>query len=113
MGSKLAFLLSLFFIVGLMGMAGDLASIQAIQTSLDAASITAAKAISLRGGIDQELIATVKEECGAKIYPLDEQVSQVGDIYRFRLTKEYRPFVISTQPVIVQIERSTIIGYLD
>ena len=113
MGSKLGFLLSLFFVIGLMGLSGDLASIQAIQTSLDAAGITAARRIALVGGIDGEVRALVEEECGGNIVSLEEDPVRIGDIYRFAIEKEYQPFVLSQEPVLVRIERSAVIGYLD
>ena len=113
MGSKPGFLLSLFFVIGLMGLSGDLASIQAIQTSLDAAGITAARRIALVGGIDGEVRALVEEECGGSIVSLEEDPVRIGDIYRFAIEKEYQPFVLSQEPVLVRIERSAVIGYLD
>ncbi len=113
MGSKLAFLLSLFFVIGIMGMAGDLASIQVIQTSLDAASITAARSIAIHGGINQQIIASIEKECGGHLISLEEEPVQVGDIFHFMITKEYQPFVLSSSPLTVKVERSTVIGYLD
>jgi hypothetical protein len=112
MAYKLGFLLSLFFVVQVLCYVGDLSAIQAISSLLDATALTAANRIALEGGIKDDVIQFVDEEAAATIIPLST-TSQVGEIYVFKLTRDYQSLVLSKDPITISVTRSAVIGYMD
>ncbi|MCQ2797010.1 MAG: hypothetical protein MJ241_00940 [Bacilli bacterium] len=112
MGSKLGFILTLFFIIEVIAYSGDLYSIQAIHSSLDAAALTIAKVISLEGTLTQEALSLI-EKNKAVIGVENSYATRPGDVFVFTLSREYDPLVMSQSTVTVSVTRSTVIGYLD
>lgn len=112
MGSKLGFLLTLFFIVEVIAYSGDLYSIQAIHSLLDSTALTVAKKVSLDGYVTKETMdlivknnATIKVETTKTMRP--------GDIFIFTLQRNYEPLIMSQSTMTVTVTRSTVVGYLD
>jgi|LAHS01.1.fsa_nt_gb hypothetical protein len=113
MASKLGFILSLFFVVQMMAYAGDLSSIQAIHSLVDAVSISAGKEIAIQGSITPKIVTMVKNDCGGEIYAISEAAPQVGEVYEFAIQRAFSPLIISSSPMAVTVKRSVVIGYLD
>ncbi|MCH3909925.1 MAG: hypothetical protein LKF75_02990 [Bacilli bacterium] len=113
MAYKLGFLLSLFFVVQVMAYAGDLTLIQGINSLLDATSLTAARQISHNSGITDEIINLVKTEAKADIVAVSDTTPKVGDVFIFKIYREYKPLIISDSPMVISVTRSTVIGYID
>ncbi|MDO5330947.1 MAG: hypothetical protein Q4F15_06005 [Bacillota bacterium] len=112
MGSKLGFLLSMFIAIPMLLFFGDLFCLSAIRDNLDAASLTASYQISIDGGLKQRTIDFIKNECGASIAVVDNADAKFGEALGFVVYREYQPFVISSEPMVVSIRRSAIIGYI-
>jgi hypothetical protein len=112
MAYKLGFLLSLFFVVQTLAYVGDLAAIQALSSLLDATALTAGNRIALEGGIKEDVIQFVDQEAGAQIFALSSSAS-VGEIYLFKITREYSSLVLSKDPITISVTRSAVIGYVD
>ena len=111
MAYKIGFLLSLVFIVQLFVLAGDLMAIQVIYTNLDAVSITAGEIISRKGGITQEVIDLVEEEAQATITAVGDNTPLFGSAFRYRIAKEYDPFLLPSDNLEIAVTRSVVIGY--
>ncbi len=112
MGSKLGFILTLFFIIEVIAYSGDLYSIQAIHSALDATAMTVAKKVSLDGEVSAETLSLIKKN-KATISVQTEGSLRQGDIFVFTLSREYDPLVMSKSSMTVSVNRSTVIGYLD
>lgn len=112
MGSKLGFILTLFFIIEVIAYSGDLYSIQAIHSALDSTALTVAKKVSLEGIISKETLSLI-EKNKATISIETTTASRPGDVFIFTLSREYDPLVMSQSTMTVTVTRSTVIGYLD
>jgi hypothetical protein len=113
MASKLGFILSLFFVIQMVAYSGDLTALQSLHSLLDAASITAAKEISLQGSITPKVVALVKADCGGEIYAITTTAPAVGEVYEFAIERSFKPLVMSASPMTVSVKRSAVIGYMD
>jgi hypothetical protein len=113
MAYKLGFLLSLFYLVQIVCYTGDLSILQEMHSILDATSITCAKKIALEGKITNEIITLAREQAQASIKQVSTGIPQVGEVFVFKLYRDYKPLVISDSPMVVSVTRSTVIGYID
>lgn len=111
MGYKVGFILSLLLIVELFILAGDIYSTQVIYTNLDAVSITAGNIISSKGGINNEVISYVRNNCGGEITAVGDEAPLFGSIYTFKISKNYKPMNFFTDVSEISVVRSVIIGY--
>lgn len=112
MASKLGFILSAIFAVQLFVLFGDLVSIQTIYTNLDAVSVTAGCMISASGGITDDVRILVENETGGAIEPLTKYVI-FGSPFEYKLSREYQPYIMGHEPMVISIVRSVVIGYYD
>lgn len=111
MGSKLAFILSLFFVAIIFALLGDVITIQFIYTNLDAVSATAGYIIAKEGRITDEVILLVEKEAGAFIEACDDSLPLYGSVYEFIVYRPYDPLFISDETIKITVTRSVIIGY--
>lgn len=111
MAYKIGFLLSLIFVVELFVLAGDLLAIQVIYTNLDAVSVTAGEIISRKGAITQDVIDLVYEQAQATITAVGDNSPMFGSAFRYRIAKDYDPFLLPSDNVEVAVIRSVVIGY--
>lgn len=111
MAYKLSFLLSLFFVVEVIAYAGDLAAVSLINSSLDAAAVTASYRISLEQGLSEATIALVKNDCGGTIERVGEGAIRLGDNFTFRIYRNYSPLILADGSMRVTVTRSALIGY--
>lgn len=113
MASKLGFILSTLFVVQLFVLFGDLISVQTIYTNLDAVSVTAGQLIAVHGRITEEIERLVENETGGVIEAITPDTAPFGSPYEYKLTKEYNPYIMSSEPLTITIVRSVVIGYFN
>ena len=111
MAYKLGLILSMLFLAQLFIFTGDLMSIQIIYTNLDAVSVTAGNMISSRGGIDDEIINLVYNETGGTIEAIGDETPMFGATYKYKISREFSPWVMSSNPMEISVIRSVVIGY--
>lgn len=111
MGSKMGFILSLLFVAQLFVMATDFIAVQMIYTNLDAVSVSVGYIISKKGGITQEVVDLVHEEAGAEIEQIGDTPQMLGEIFQYRIFKEYQSFTLMNRVTEVAVVRSVMIGY--
>ena len=111
MAYKLGLILSMLFLVQLFVFTGDLMSIQIIYTNLDAVSVVAGNLISSRGGIDDEIVNLVYNETGGTIVAVGDETPMFGAIYEYKISREFSPWVMSSEPMEISVVRSVVIGY--
>lgn len=110
MASKLGFLLSLVFVLQVLLFGGDMLSVQLIHSNLDAWSMTLAERISMSGRLDAELLNQISDE-GINFSYIAAPSFRFGDAVSFKLEQSYDAFVLSDQPIDIQVSRTVIIGY--
>ena len=111
MAYKLGMIISMLFLATLFVFTGDLISIQIIYTNLDAVSVVAGNLISIRGGIDQEIVNLVYEQSGGSIVALGDETPMLGAIYEYKISRDFTPWVMSNNPMEISVTRSVVIGY--
>ncbi len=111
MSYKIAFILSMVFIVQLFVFATDLISVQIIHSNLDAVSVTAGNIISSKGSINDDVIALVKNEAGATIEAVSEETPLFGAVFEYKISKSYQPVFLASKPMEISVVRSVVIGY--
>ena len=111
MAYKLGMIISMLFLATLFVFTGDLISIQIIYTNLDAVSVVAGNLISIRGGIDQEIVNLVYEQSGGHIEALGDETPMLGAVYEYKISRDFTPWVMSNNPMEISVSRSVVIGY--
>ncbi len=111
MGYKLGFILSMIFLAELFVFTGDLIAIQVIYTNLDAVSVVAGNLISSRGGLDEEIVNLVYDQSGGYIEAIGDETPMYGSVYHFKISREFNPWIMSSNPMNIAITRSVVIGY--
>ncbi len=111
MSYKIAFILSMVFIVQLFVFATDLISVQIIHSNLDAVSVTAGNIISSKGSINDDVIALVENEAGATIEAVSEETPLFGAVFEYKISKSYQPVFLASKPMEISVVRSVVIGY--
>ncbi|MBR0033590.1 MAG: hypothetical protein IJQ40_00520 [Bacilli bacterium] len=111
MSYKVAFILSMLFIVQLFVFATDLMSVQIIHSNLDAVSVTAGNIISTKGSINEDVIALVQNEAGASIEAIGDETPLFGAVFEYKISKTYQPVFFASKPMEIAVVRSVVIGY--
>ena len=113
MSYKVAFILSMLFIVQLFVFATDIISVQIIHSNLDAVSVTAGNIISSKGSINDDVINLVQNEAGASIEAIGDETPLFGAVFEYKISKWYNPAFFASKPMEVAVVRSVVIGYFN
>ena len=111
MSYKVAFILSMIFIVQLFVFAADIISVQIIHSNLDAVSVTAGNIISSKGSINKDVITLVENEAGATIEAVGEETPLFGAVFEYKISKMYYPTFFASKPMEIAVVRSVVIGF--
>ena len=112
MAYKMGLLLSVPFLMLLLLFMADLADIALIRNGLDSVALTVAYRIASEGRLSEATRQFVSE-FGAEITLNSVGTPRIGDTVIFTITKSYAPFVVSREPMIITLKRSTVVGYYD
>lgn len=110
MSYKIAFILSLTFVVQILLLGGDIFSLQLVSARLDALAQTASFRIAQAGRIDNATTSWLSHK-NIAISCLSNCVPRFGDTLEFMLETNYEPIIISPETITVRITRATVIGY--
>ena len=111
MSYKVSFILSMIFVAFFMLFGGDMICLQYVYSDLDAKSVTISYLISEHGGVDQKFLDGLELKYHVEFVYLDNYSPLFGDEVTYVIARTYKPLVISQDPMQVQIERTTVIGY--
>lgn len=90
---------------------GDLAFVQAIHGELDAVALSAGYQISMNGKLTAEIKEFVLKEAGAEISVEEPYEGRLGESLNFVVSKTYQSLIISSEPLVISVRRSAVIGY--
>ena len=110
MSYKIAFILSLTFVVQILLLGGDIFALQLVSARLDALAQTASFRIAQAGRIDEDTTNWLFEK-HIVITCLANCVPRFGDTLEFLLETAYEPIIIAEETITVRISRATVIGY--
>ncbi len=110
MSYKIAFILTLTFVVQILILCGDILGLQMVHSHLDAISQTTSFRIAQTGRIDAAiedwlLAQDIHLTCLANCAP------RFGDTLEFRLHQYYDPLIIAPDTITISVVRSAVIGY--
>jgi hypothetical protein len=110
MATKWSLLLSLVFVMQLLLMTGDIATMQVYQSQMQAFATTIGQRISLEGGMHLSLV-TWASSSGYDLTCLANCQPQFGDTLTYQVAQSFDPLIISSEPITLRIIRHTIIGF--
>ncbi len=112
MSSSLGFMLSLIYVIVMMGYAGDLCRMQTLYAEMDEVAVTAGKMISRRWQIDSAIISFVESydahivDCNAS----DATFAEYSN-FSFQIWKTYRPLAFDGESKRLAVNRTVVLGY--
>ena len=99
---------TIFFAFGL-----DLISIQFIYNDLDAKSIAISYKISEYGTIDDTLKNYIESTFDVDFKCKSNCSPMFGDVVTYVISKDFDPIIIKDQTMVVSVERTAVIGYMN
>lgn len=112
MASKLGFMLSSIFLVFVLLSAGDLLCLSQVRAVLNNLAVTVAYRISKDGYVSNTTKSLIADY-GATYVPVTKGFPSVGESYTFRLTKEYKPLIMSKNAMVITVSHTAIVGFYD
>ena len=110
MGSKIATIISLLFVVIFIILGADIMSIQYIYSDLDSKSVNISYIIS-KNGMNDNVISYIEDKYEITFTCLSNCQAEVGDIIDFKISKEYDPIILSSDNLTIFVKRQAVIGY--
>ena len=110
MGSKFGTIISLIFVMMFIILGSDIMSIQFIYSDLDAKAVNISYLIS-KNGVSNSMISSIEQHYQVSFLCLSNCNSEVGDVVEFQISKQYKPIVLSNEPLTLYVNRQAIIGY--
>ena len=111
MSSKLGTILSMIFVVMFLLFGLDIISIQYAYSELDSKGVIVSYNISKKCRIDNEFLLFLGKKYSVSISAPPNQSTNYGDVVEFILSSDFKPIVISNDPVPIKIKRTAVIGY--
>ncbi|MCR5505851.1 MAG: hypothetical protein K6F07_02520 [Bacilli bacterium] len=111
MSYKISFILSMIFVSMFFFFAGDVISIQFAYSSLDSKSITISHLISKEETLSETFKKNIEEKFLVTFKVLNEEEPYFGDVVDFVISTNYKTLVISSDPITLSVQRSTVMGY--
>ena len=111
MSYNLAFILSMFFVVPLVLLGGDMYSLQAQYSALDNVAITVGYLISKNQRVDSDFLSALETNYKVTFENISPASPLPGDVVDFTIYRLYRPLIVSTNQIKIVARRNTVIGY--
>lgn len=109
MANKMSTILSFIFITIAILLAGDIIGVQLAYTQMDDVSMTAGYMLSKEGDVDKVIEFVTSKEMD--FVSNTSRSPMFGETYEFTITRTYRTLVMSKNPLLLKINRTTVIGY--
>jgi hypothetical protein len=113
MAYKMSLILSFLFVIHVFLLGGDIISAQYIYTEIDAVSMTVGNLISEYGGINEDIVLFVKNQCSGELSCLSNCIPKLGDPYVYKISCTFDPLIMSSEVMTISITRSIVIGYFN
>ena len=112
MSYKLGLLLSIAFMMAVLLFSGDLVNVGIIKNSLNALSLTVSYRIARDGTLTQETYGLI-DSYGAilRLAEGQREAFRIGDTVVYFLEKDYDPFVLRKERMVLSVCRSAVVGY--
>lgn len=111
MSSKLSLIISMLFFALFFLLCLDIMTIQFYYSDLDSKSIAISYDISRKGDIDDEYISSLEEKYKLQISDVSPKHPEFGDTVEYIVIREYKPIIVSLNPISIKVKRTTMIGY--
>lgn len=111
MGSKFGLLLSMFFVAIFFALSGDMLGLQLAYNSLESKAATISYLIAKRGNISDDFVASINSKYDVNLIYKGNKYPLFGDDVYFQIQTEFKPMIISNEPITLTVNRSAVIGY--
>lgn len=111
MASKIASILSLSFVVLFFLFASDLMCLQYLYSSLDSTAVTIGYLMAKNKVIDDYFKTQVETNYQIEFIYDGPIKPAYGEVVDYKITKIFKPIIISATPMNINVRRSTVIGY--
>lgn len=111
MGSKIALILSIFFVSLFFLLGGDMISLQYIYSDLDAKGVTISYLISKTGRVDADYKADLENRFSVKIDIVNKETPRFGEYVDYFISKDFDPIIMSKDTMTIRVLRYAVIGY--
>lgn len=111
MSSKMGLLLSLMFVMQIFVLAVDMISLQTAYSSLDAKAVAIGYVISQQGNLNEDFIEQIEQEYQLTFTCEENCTPRFKDVVKYKVAVEFNPLVIKNETMLIEIHRTTVIGY--
>lgn len=111
MSSKIGLIISMLFVAIFFLFGIDLICLEFNYSDIDSKSINISYYFSKSGRIDEEFVNTLEEKYNVDIIINNDRVPEFGEEINYLLVRDYKPIVLSNDPISIRIRRSAIVGY--
>ena len=91
----------------------DLASLQLAYSELDSKAITIGYVISKSGYISDSLVKEIENKYEVTFTCLSNCTPKFGDVVEYKIGSSFDPIIIFKGSKVIEIRRTTVIGYYD
>ena len=113
MSYKFGLIFSTIFVALFMIFGVDMISLQFIYSDLDAKAITIGYIIAKSGYIGDSLVEQIENKYEVTFTCLSNCTPKFGDVVEYKIGCPFDPLVIFEGSKMIEITRSTVIGYYD
>lgn len=113
MASKIGTILSLMFVVIFFLFASDMMTMQYLYSDLDSTALTIGYQIAKRRIINNQFKEYVESNYNISFTYSGPESPEYGSIVEYQVSKTFKPVIISTSEMIINVNRSTVVGYYD
>lgn len=111
MSYKLGMMISMIFVIAFLLLGGDMMCLSAAYSELDSTCISIGYVIAKTGRVDNEFIDKLEEKYNVTFLTISPSTPTVGDVVDFVIYRNYRPLILSNEPIQIKASRTTVIGY--
>jgi len=111
MSSKMGLLLSLMFVMQAFVLAADMISLQTAYSSLDSKAVAIGYLISQQGNLNEDFIEEIEQRYQLTFTCEENCTPRFKDVVKYKVAVEFNPIIIRSETILIEIHRSTVIGY--
>lgn len=111
MASKIGTILSMIFVLLLFLFASDFMCLQYLYSDLDSKALSVSYQIAQNQIIDSAFIKNIEKTYNVIFTYSGPSNPSYGEIVDFKISKSFKPIILSTSEMMVNVNRTAVIGY--
>ena len=111
MASKIGTILSMIFVLMLFLFASDFMCLQYIYSDLDSKALTISYQIAQNQVIDSSFIKNIENNYNVIFTYSGPSNPSYGEIVDFKISKSFKPIILSSNKMMINVNRTAVVGY--